>query len=121
MFAFTAFSVSSYLVMVADAVPAFDVTQSCRGTETAGVYPGRNTESCVQSEEATRDQLKKSWGEFSAADKAECVSAVRIGGIPSYTELITWLETRRDVRKMRATSPETTEGNDAASSRRKRR
>jgi hypothetical protein len=30
-------------------------------------------------------------------------------------------EMRRDVRKMRATSPETTEGNDAASSRRKRR
>ena len=50
--------------MVADAVPAFDVKQTCRGTETAGVYPGRNLESCVQSEEATRDQLKKSWGEF---------------------------------------------------------
>ena len=121
MFAFTAFFVSSYLVMVADAVPAFDVKQTCRGTETAGVYPGRNMESCVQSEEATRDQLKKSWGEFSAADKTECVSAVKIGGFPSYTELITCLEMRRDVRKMRATSPETTEGNDASSSRRKRR
>ena len=121
MFAFTAFFVSSYLLMVADAVPAFDVKQTCRRSEAAGVYPGRNMESCVQSEETTRDQLKKSWGEFSAADKAECVSAVRIGGIPSYTELITCLEMRRDVRKMRATSPETTEGNNAASSRHKRR
>ena len=85
MFAFTAFFVSSYLVMVADAVPTFDVKQTCRGSEAAGVYPGRNMESCVQSEEATRDQLKKSWGEFSAADKTECVSAVKIGGLPSYT------------------------------------
>lgn len=121
MFAFTAFFVSSYLVMVADAVPAFDVKQSCRGTEAAGVYPGRNMESCVQSEEATRDQLKKSWGEFSAADKTECVSAVKIGGFPSYAELITCLEMRRDVRRMRGTPPETREGNDASSSRRKRR
>ena len=121
MFAFAALVVSSYLMTVADAVPTFDVKQTCRGTETSGVYPGRNIESCAQSEEATRDQLKKSWGEFSAADKTECVSAVKIGGFPSYTELITCLEMRRDVRKLRATSPETTEGNDAASSRRKRR
>ena len=121
MFAFTAFFVSSYLVMVADAVPTFDVKQTCRGSEAAGVYPGRNMESCVQSEEATRDQLKKSWGEFSAADRTECVSAAKIGGLPSYTELITCLEMRRDVRQLRATSPETIESNDAASSRRKRR
>ena len=121
MFAFAAFFVSSYLVMVADAVPAFDVKQTCRGSEAAGLYPGRNMESCVQSEEATRDQLKKLWGEFPATDKAECVSAVKIGGIPSYTELITCLEMRRDVKKLGATSPETTEGNDASSSRRKRR
>ena len=121
MFAFAALVVSSYLMTVADAVPTFDVKQTCRGTETAGVYLGRSMEPCVQSEEATRDQLKKSWGEFSAADKIECVSAVKIGGFASYTELITCLEMRRDVRKMRATSPETTEGNDAASSRRKRR
>ena len=121
MFAFAALVVSSYLMTVADAVPAFDVRQTCRATETSGVYPGRNIESCAQSEEATRDQLKKSWGEFSAADKTECVSAVKIGGFPNYTELITCLEMRRDVRKLRATSPETTEGNDASSSRRKRR
>ena len=118
---FAALVVSSYLMTVADAVPAFDVKPTCRGTETARLYLGRTMESCVQSEEATRDQLKKSWGEFSAADKTECVSAVKIGGLPSYTELITCLEMRRDVRRMRATSPETTEGNDASSSHRKRR
>ena len=54
MFAFTAFFGSLYLVMVADAVPTFDVKQTCRGSEAAGVYPGRNMESCVQSEEARR-------------------------------------------------------------------
>ena len=44
MFAFAALVVSSYLMTVADAVPTFDVKQTCRGTETSGVYPGRNIE-----------------------------------------------------------------------------
>ena len=66
------------------------------------MFAGRNLETCVQSEEAARDQLKKSGGEFSAADKTECVSTVKIGGSPSYAELITCLEMKRDVRKLRA-------------------
>ena len=36
------------------------------------------------------------------------MSASKIGGLPSYVELITRLEMARDVERMRATSPETT-------------
>ena len=43
----------------------------------------------------------------------------KIGGLPSYTELITCLEMRRDVQKLRATSSDKPEGDRAAGSRRK--
>ena len=56
------------------AVPAFNAKETCQGTEIAAVFPGRNIEACIKSEEATRDQLKKRWSEFPAADQAECVS-----------------------------------------------
>jgi len=113
--------VGSHLLAVADSVPVFDVKKSCQGPEISAVFAGRNSDTCIQSEEATRDQLKKSWGEFSAKDKVECVGMTKIGGLPSYTELITCLEMRRDVQKLRATSSDKPEGDAVAGSRRKRR
>ena len=112
--------VGSHLLLVADSVPVFDVKKICQGREIEAVFAGRNAESCIQSEEATRDQLKKSWGEFSAKDKVGCVATAKIGGSPSYTELITCLEINRDVDKLRATSRDKPEGGGAAGSRRKR-
>jgi len=104
-----------------NAVPAFDAKETCQATEVAAVFPGRNLDTCINSEEATRDQLKKSWSEFPAADRAECVSASKIGGLPSYVELLTCLEMARDVERMRATSPETTGVGGATDTHRKRR
>ena len=121
MFVFAAFFVSSYVLTVAEAVPVFDVEKTCQGTEIAAVFPGRSLETCIETEEATRDLLKMGWGEFSATDKAECIRTVKTRGPPSYAELMTCLEMKRDVKKIRATSPETTGGSGTNSSRHKRR
>jgi hypothetical protein len=48
-------------------------------------------------------------------------STTNIGGLPSYTELITCLAMRRDVQKLRAPSSDKPEGDGAAGARRKRR
>ena len=110
--------VGSQLLIVADSVPIFDVKKSCQGVEV--VFAGRNSDSCIRSEEATRGQLKENWGEFSAKDKVECVGATKIGGTPTYTELITCLEMRRDVQKLRSLpSDEMKCDRGAAGSRRK--
>jgi hypothetical protein len=55
---------------------------------------------CVQSEQATRDEIKKSWSTFSASDKSHCVALAKTGGESSYTELLTCMEMARDVRKL---------------------
>jgi hypothetical protein len=57
-------------------------------------------QSCVESEQATRDQIKKEWSTFTTADKTHCVALAKTGGESSYTELITCMEMARDVRKL---------------------
>lgn len=121
MLVFGALFVGSYLLAIADGVPAFDAKQTCRGTEAAGIFPGRNLDSCVRSEQAALDQLRKRWPEFPPGDRAECVNLARISGPPSYVELITCLEMRQDARKIRANSPDTPEHTGATGSRRKKR
>ena len=121
MFVLAPLLVGSHLLAVADSVPVFDVKKSCQGPEISAVYAGRNADTCIQSEEATRVQLKKSWGDFPAKDKVECIGTTKIGGLPSYAELITCLEMRRDLQKLRATPSDKPEGDGAAASRRKRR
>ena len=119
MFIFAPLIVGSHLLAVADAVPVFDIKKSCQGRTIEAVFPNRNANTCIQSEEAARDQLKKSWGEFSAMDKVGCVATATIGGSPSYTEVITCLEINRDLDRLRATSDKPKD--DSAGSRRKNR
>jgi hypothetical protein len=56
----------------------------------------------LRSEQEVREQLKKEWSAFSAADKQHCVTLAKTGGESSYTELLTCLEMSRDVRALRS-------------------
>jgi hypothetical protein len=89
-----------------DDIPTLDVRPVCRGiasqSELEAGLQRTNFEQCVQSEQAVREQLKKEWPNFSAADKQHCVSLARTGGESSYTELITCMEMARDVRALRS-------------------
>jgi hypothetical protein len=84
-------------VFAADGVPVFNVKPTCQGTEVAAVNPGQTLDTCLQKEEAARDQLSKSWASFPARDRTECSGAATIGP-PSYVDLLTCLEMRREVR-----------------------
>ena len=121
MFIFASLLLGSHLLAVADSVPVFDIKKSCERRDIEAVFGRRDSNTCIQSEKAARDQLKKSWGEFSAKDRVGCVATAKIGGSPSYIEVITCLEIIRDLDKMRATSPDKPEGDGATRSRRKRR
>jgi hypothetical protein len=98
-----------------DGVPHLNVTPSCKGAAEAG-YIARTEDrlkSCLDSEQRTRDDLVKNWSTFPAADRAYCISSIR-GFEPTYTELVTCLEMKRDVRntatKPKAAAPLTTDG-----------
>jgi hypothetical protein len=87
-----------------DDIPTLDVNPVCHGIAMQGELEAglqrTNFEQCVQSEQATREQLKKEWSTFTTADKSDCVALAKSGGEPSYTELFTCMEMARDVRKL---------------------
>jgi hypothetical protein len=88
-------------------VPILNVQQVCRGiaqqrmdpSETGG--PDLAMSQCVASEQEIRGELVKSWPTFVAADKELSTREATMGGVASYTDLITCLDMARDVRKMR--------------------
>src|SRR5215467_11521399 len=87
-----------------DDIPTLDVNPVCHGIAMQGELEAglqrTNFEQCVQSEQATRDELKKQWSTFTTSDKTDCVALAKTGGESSYTELITCMEMARDVRKL---------------------
>jgi hypothetical protein len=95
----------AHLIMpVADSVPVLDVNQVCQGIAQQGGVTFHDAavadekKNCVDSEQATRDQIAKQWSSFAPADKVACTNESRMGGESSYTELLTCLEMARDVR-----------------------
>jgi hypothetical protein len=87
-----------------DDTPTLDVNPVCRGIAQQGELEAglqqTSFQQCVQSEQATREQIKKEWSTFTTADKSHCVALAKTGGESSYTELITCMEMARDVRQL---------------------
>jgi hypothetical protein len=99
-----------------DHVPSFNVEPVCReiaGRANAPDY-GRN---CLRKEREARDQLKAKWMTFPAADRSYCVQLASLGGVPSYVELITCLETAQAARS--AGGLQTRDASGSAPSRRR--
>ena len=87
-------------VTVADNVPTLDVRPSCEAAAKAATSLRKDVQSCLDSEKRARDELAKQWGDFASADRARCLQESRLGGDPSYSELVTCLEMARDVKKL---------------------
>jgi hypothetical protein len=91
---------------VADGVPSWDLTASCRAAGAIGGYsqtPDERMKSCLASEQRTREELNKNWSTFPAADRIGCVKSLTFS--PTYTELLTCLEMRSHVKNLRDAKP----------------
>src|SRR5262245_27729928 len=87
---------------VADGVPSWDLTASCRAAGSIGgsdATPDERKKICLATEQRTREELNKNWSTFPAADRIGCVKSLTFS--PSYTELVTCLEMRSQVRNLR--------------------
>jgi len=76
-------------------VPNLDVTPTCRPLDKSDMQ--LDEKRCRQSENEARDQLKREWAKFPAANRSQCITTATMGGTASYVELITCLEMLRDV------------------------
>src|SRR5262249_53989406 len=90
-------------VVTADRVPSWDVTASCRAAGSISYNQSANERltSCLASEQRIREELDKNWSTFPAADRISCVKSLTFS--PTYTELVTCLEMRRDVKNPSST------------------
>ena len=92
--------------VAADSVPSWDVTASCRAAGSLGganLKPDESKEICLAKEQHTREELNKNWSTFPAADRTACVKSLTFS--PTYTELATCLEMRRDLKNSRDAKP----------------
>ena len=84
--------IASHIVLAADRVPEFNVDRGCQPAATAAVAPNRDTDACKRDEFAARSKLNDQWGQFTPAQQTHCVTLSKLGGTPSYVELLTCLE-----------------------------
>ena len=84
----------------AGSVPTFDTRPTCADAATE-VSVTRTVERCQESEQQARESLATQWGSFATSDEANCTAQTRIGGFPSYVQLLTCLEMARDARALK--------------------
>jgi hypothetical protein len=95
-------------IAAGDRAPQLNVEPVCKGIAEQGGVTYRDPrveqekKNCIESEQTVREQVVKQWSSFSADDRTHCVNETTMGGLSSYTELLTCLEMARDVRAMRA-------------------
>lgn len=85
-------------IAVADGVPNWDVSASCRGA--AAGYADQASDrikSCLESERRAREKLVSDWSSFPATDRTKCIGSIK-SFEPTYTELTTCLEMYRYVK-----------------------
>lgn len=80
------------VIPVADGPPRFDIAASCRDVGKSGAGVGRPASACVDDEEKARDQLGAKWSQYPLAERDTCVEGAKLGGPPSYVQVITCLE-----------------------------
>jgi hypothetical protein len=90
----------------ADDVPALNIERTCQGIASQATDPGErggpdlSFNQCIKSELQIRNKLMSRWPNFSAAQKTECLGEMNGLEVPSYTDLLTCLETAQDTRKL---------------------
>jgi hypothetical protein len=95
-----------FQIAVADSVPKWDVTPSCRAA--AAVAQAMQTQdrlkTCVESEHRTRDKLANEWSTFPAQDRIRCINAIKGSRRPTPNSLLALRETeiRERLAKRRA-------------------
>jgi hypothetical protein len=80
-------------------VPALDIGPTCRAAAAGSNAPDAEA-GCRRDEDRARANLEPRWASFPQDDRRRCTSLTRLGGSPSYVELLTCLETAAEAAKL---------------------
>jgi len=94
------FVAGSYLILASDQVPKLDSDACCHAAAAATTGNNRNADSCKKDEQDARAKLEQQWAQFTPSERTHCVSLSKLGGFPSYVELLTCLEMAAAAKKL---------------------
>ncbi|WP_414470803.1 hypothetical protein [Microvirga sp. M2] len=76
----------------AEGVPRFDIAAMCRAAPRLDANDKDTDKNCVRDETEARTELEREWAGYDARLRARCTSETRIGGSPSYVEVLTCIQ-----------------------------
>jgi len=80
--------------------PTLDIGATCRrAVPLLGDGDNSPYQGCVQDEAEAQRELVKSWATFTPSAQRICAQETRIGGAPSYVELLTCLQLDQQARE----------------------
>lgn len=86
-------SLSGGMVLpVADGPPRFDIEQTCRHADEPATGVGRPNQVCREDERNAEASLQQRWTAFPVSNRGSCVEGAKLGGPPSYVQVLTCLE-----------------------------
>jgi len=92
---------SSLAAAARDPVPRLDVTPSCESSARRLVFIDSSKEACIKHEMESHKVLVRHWSHYNKTDKTDCLTKITKGGPPSYTELLSCVETMQHARAVR--------------------
>ena len=87
-------------------IPDLNVDPVCHGIAQQAANPTEKGDpdlsfaNCVKSEQAMRQKLVGEWATFSPTERTNCIGS-EMGGMASYTDLVSCLEMARDARQLK--------------------
>jgi hypothetical protein len=91
--------ISTSFAMAADGLPKLNIGPGCDAAAAHGLN-GRSRDACMREENDAQAKLNDKWKDFNARQHARCTDLVRMGGPPSYVELLTCLEMAEQARQI---------------------
>jgi hypothetical protein len=77
---------------LAGSPPKLDVQATCRRAQPLSGAEKSAYQGCMNDETDAQKELVKTWSSFKGGAQATCVQETKIGGAPSYVELLTCLQ-----------------------------
>ncbi|HET7803867.1 MAG TPA: hypothetical protein VFL53_06485 [Pseudolabrys sp.] len=101
---------ASHIALAADAVPKFNLEETCRRAGEVSLSLGRSTGDCKRDEDDAHSKLQQDWAQYSPAQRASCVRFTSLDRSPSYVELLTCLEIAKEAKELPEASKTGTTG-----------
>ena len=87
------------VTQAAEKPPQLEVGRSCDAAASHGLN-GRTRDACMSEENAAKSTLNDKWKDFTARQHTRCTGLVKMGGPPSYVELLTCLEMAEQAKRI---------------------